>query len=459
MRAVNLVKAALWVALFAGMSVAGVKYVAVVETEIDMEPDDAANLKKSEVRLITDELRGAAVKILPPDKYSVMTTETVMAQSGSVLEQCSEENCMITLGSKIGADYIVRGKISKVEALFALSVSIFDTEDGFLVGSMDAVRSERMTGLLEKAGSACAEMFKTFINMRPPAASPPAPARPQPAVKEAAKPEPPPVLAKPEPVPAPSMPELGGIVNVPEDAKTISEAMDLTRRNGYNYNAIQVAPGVYRERVVMAPGTTLVSTSPFEAKIDGGGRGIVITMAENSSVVGFEIRNGTIGVFSDKAGNGIRACRVVNNWMTGILAKRNLPQIEDNIIAFNGASGIQTWDIRPTAATVNHNTIAYNGNYGIAVGGSSAFVIENNVIAFNELFGLKISREPERIQVSTNNFYGNSLQLGTVLPKNNYAFNPAFSAPLAELNFKPDPDRCCKEKSANGENLGARPKY
>ncbi|MDR2694586.1 MAG: hypothetical protein LBB74_10295 [Chitinispirillales bacterium] len=153
------------IALFAGISVAGVKNVAVVEMEIDMEPYAKAKLKKSEVRLITDELRNTAVKNLPRGRYNVMTTETVMSQSGSVLAECAEENCVITLGSKIGADYIVRGKIGKIETLFTLSVSIFDTEDGFLVGSMDAVRSEKLIDLLEKSTAACTEMYKEFANM------------------------------------------------------------------------------------------------------------------------------------------------------------------------------------------------------------------------------------------------------------------------------------------------------
>jgi uncharacterized protein (TIGR02145 family) len=156
--------AAALVAVFAGMAAAGVKYVAVVETEIDMEPGEFAKLKKSEVRLITDELRNAAVKTLPRGTYNVMTSETVMSQSGSVLSECAEENCIITLGSKIGADYIVRGKLGKIGTLFALSVSMFDTEDGFLVGSSNAVRSEELIDLLEKASGACSEMFKIFLS-------------------------------------------------------------------------------------------------------------------------------------------------------------------------------------------------------------------------------------------------------------------------------------------------------
>jgi hypothetical protein len=154
----------LFTAIFAVTPVAArVKYVAVVETEIDMNPADAARLERSEVRLITDELRGAAVKTLPQDKYSIMTAETVMSQSGSVLNECAEENCLITLGSKIGADYVVRGKLGKIGTQFTLFVSMFDTEDGFLVGTSNTIRSEKLVDLLEKTATACAEMYRKFI--------------------------------------------------------------------------------------------------------------------------------------------------------------------------------------------------------------------------------------------------------------------------------------------------------
>jgi uncharacterized repeat protein (TIGR02543 family) len=160
----NAVRVAVWIALLAGMAAAAVKYVAVVEMEIDMNPGEAAKLEMSEVRLLTDELREKAVNNLPQGQYSVMTTETIMAQSGSVLSECFEENCIITLGSRIGADYIVRGKLGKFQSLFTLSAVIYDTENGFLVASAKAVRSERMTELLEKASAVCEEMYKKFAS-------------------------------------------------------------------------------------------------------------------------------------------------------------------------------------------------------------------------------------------------------------------------------------------------------
>jgi hypothetical protein len=445
-------------ALFAGVSVAGMKNVAVVETEIDAQSGASTKMTSADVRLVTTELRREAVKNLPRNRYNIMTSETVYAQGSAVLEECAEENCVIALGSKIGADYIVRGIVSRIQTMFTLSVEIYETENGNLVASSDPVRSESVLELLEKAAVACASMYRTFANEQHTTSSTPIsalksePAKATVESKPAAK-----LSAKTDPVPTSPKSQTTGTINVPGEAKTISEAMKLANTG---YYTIHVAAGVYNERIIMVPNVVLVSTSPFGAKIDGGGRGTVITMAANTSVKGFEVRNGTIGIFSKDIGNEIRLCRVINNRMTGIMAKRHLPKIEDNIVAFNGASGIQAWDIHPTtSATVNHNTIAYNDNHGITIGGSSEFVIEHNVIAFNEWQNLKILHEPEKIQVSKNNFYGNLFQQDNFLTGNNYAFDPAFLKPLAELNFSPDTNKCCKEKGANGENLGARLNY
>ena len=149
---------------FVGIISAQVKNVAVVEMEIDAQSGAAAEITPAEVRLMTAGLRREAVKNLPKERYNIMTSETVYAQGGAVLEACADENCVITLGSKIGADYIVRGIISKLRARFALSVEIYETENGNLVASSELVSSENVGELVEKAAGACAEMYKTFAN-------------------------------------------------------------------------------------------------------------------------------------------------------------------------------------------------------------------------------------------------------------------------------------------------------
>ena len=163
MRATRVVTAAVFIAVFAASAAAQVRNVAVVETEIDAASGASGGITPSEVRQVTSELRREAVKNLPPDRFNIMTTETVYAQGSAVLEECSEENCVIALGSRIGADYIVRGIISKLRERLTLSVEVYETENGNLVASSAAVRAEKVEELVEKAAAACADMYEKFV--------------------------------------------------------------------------------------------------------------------------------------------------------------------------------------------------------------------------------------------------------------------------------------------------------
>ncbi len=160
-------------ALTAATPASAIKYVAVVESAIDAASGVSAEMTPAEVRLITAELRREAVKNLPRDRYNVMTAETVIAQGSAKLEECAEENCVITLGAKIGADFIVRGTISKFRTLFTLTIDIFETEDGNLIASSDPIRSENVRDLLENTAAACASMYKDFVNSQNSARKPP----------------------------------------------------------------------------------------------------------------------------------------------------------------------------------------------------------------------------------------------------------------------------------------------
>ena len=160
---------ALVMMFFVGTGAAQVKYVAVVETEVDAQSGAATKLNKAEVRQITTVLRNEARNNLPSGKYKIMTAETVIAQGSAKLEECAEENCVIALGAKIGADYIVRGIVSKLGTNLTMSVEMYETEDGNLVATSGIVRSENIAELVDKAAAVCADMYKTFVSTQRPA--------------------------------------------------------------------------------------------------------------------------------------------------------------------------------------------------------------------------------------------------------------------------------------------------
>ena len=220
----------------------------------------------------------------------------------------------------------------------------------------------------------------------------------------------------------------GESLSVPSvGVKTIGQAMISAKSS----DTIWVADGVYKELVFVKAGVVLAARNPLKAVIDGRGKGTVVTLSSNSVLSGFEIRNGTIGVFSKDPGNSVVNCRIINNWGTGIICVRHLPKIEDNIIVFNRASGIQGWDIRSTATSINHNSICFNGNNGVAMGGSSDAIIENNMIAFNERLGVKLSVKSERTKLSKNNLFGN-LVVSRTIPADNYLIRPQIRQPAPQ---------------------------
>jgi hypothetical protein len=135
----------------------------------------------------------------------------------------------------------------------------------------------------------------------------------------------------------------------------------------------------------------------------------------------------------------------------------SLPRIEDNLIIFNHGSGIQGWDVRTTSSSINHNTIAFNSNHGISVGGNSSIIVENNIIAFNDQYGIKPSEEIVRISMINNCFYQNT-KFSNTLPSDNFSFDPSFKN-ARTLNFSLNNESRCIGKSTDNQDLGARLAY
>lgn len=242
-------------------------------------------------------------------------------------------------------------------------------------------------------------------------------------------------------------------LEVPQKYSTITAAIMAAKKD----DTILVDGGTYHERIFVSPDITLLSRSIFKAVIDGRGKGTVVTLGNNSLISGFDVRNGTIGLFSTANGVSIIQCRVAYNQQTGIMCVGNLPKIEDNTVVFNKGSGIQGWDVRTTASSINHNTIAFNGNHGVSIGGNSSIVLENNIIAFNSQFGIKPSETMVRIQMINNCFYQNA-KFTDILPSGNFSFNPVF-LDAQQLNFMLDKSSRCIGRASDNQNIGARVIY
>jgi parallel beta-helix repeat protein len=178
----------------------------------------------------------------------------------------------------------------------------------------------------------------------------------------------------------------------------------------------------------------------------------------NSGIIDLGVTNGTIGVFNKTAGTFILDCKIYQNWMTGVMFVRHLPKVEDNVVVFNRASGMLGWNVRSTKSEVIHNTIAYNGGFGLYLGGTSEITFKNNIVAYNQKYGFKMSKESAKSTITANNFFENLKQLYD-FPDGNYSFDPAFTSPRVKMDFMPNSKLCCSVKTSENKNLGARFDY
>ena len=154
------------VLIMASLAFSAAINVAVIETEIDAG-SAAKEIEASELRYITQEIRRLATNSLPKPKYSIMTEQTVQAQGDAVLQECAEENCMVSLGEKIGADYIARGTLGKFRNSYTLAVEIYDTRDGMLVASLDnPVENEDLKGLLNDFREIAPSFFRKLDGVK-----------------------------------------------------------------------------------------------------------------------------------------------------------------------------------------------------------------------------------------------------------------------------------------------------
>lgn len=246
----------------------------------------------------------------------------------------------------------------------------------------------------------------------------------------------------------------GQVINVPAKGVPTIQAAMIAARSG---DTVLVADGVYKEKVAVKAGVLLKAQSLFGAAIDGGSRGIVVTLGGDAGVCGLEIRNGTIGVLSRSIGNSITKCRITGNRESGLSCAGRLPKIQDNFIVFNNGSGIQGWDVIASNDVIDHNTIAYNSNNGIALGGASSVIIENNIIAFNERFGIKAD-ESVKMAAANNDFFQNgSMQYGTT--DKNFLLDPKFSDPRKKMNFSLAQDSPLLPVATKTGEIGARLAY
>ena len=132
----NLHRAAL--ALLLLCAAAPASRAAPANTRLAVLEFEVASDSSSHRTYFSDSARGAVHRAAP--QVFVMTresTEALLAANGKTMSDCTGE-CELEVGRKLGADWIVSGRITQVGSRLSLTMRLFSTADGQLVETAEA---------------------------------------------------------------------------------------------------------------------------------------------------------------------------------------------------------------------------------------------------------------------------------------------------------------------------------
>jgi hypothetical protein len=123
------------------LATANAATVAVLEITV---ANDEMNLTIDETKFLTDELRRQATQLLQKE-HSVLTREKIIALAPKNTKNLTS---VIDIGVAIKSDYVTRSFIGKLDNLFTLTVELYETSSGNLLGDF-VKESTDLKGLLD----------------------------------------------------------------------------------------------------------------------------------------------------------------------------------------------------------------------------------------------------------------------------------------------------------------------
>ena len=158
------------------LATANAATIAVLEITI---ANDEVDLTVDQTKFLTDELRRQAMRLLPKE-HSILTREKIL----SLIPETAENlNSVIDIGLVIKSDYITRGSIDKLEDLFTLTVELYETSSGNLLGDFikeAASYKELLDAIRENAPDLFAKITPPSAIAMPETVNEPQPATPIP---------------------------------------------------------------------------------------------------------------------------------------------------------------------------------------------------------------------------------------------------------------------------------------
>jgi len=139
-----------------------VAHSAAVLAVLEIVPvSEVEELTISESRLLSDELRRQALNILPAKEFTILTRDGIIAliPPDEKEAECLAESCAVKIGRAIGVEYISSGRIAKFAGKLSLTVELYETMGGRLLGSFLTYGTD-IEGLMETIKTESPAMFK-----------------------------------------------------------------------------------------------------------------------------------------------------------------------------------------------------------------------------------------------------------------------------------------------------------
>jgi hypothetical protein len=132
--------------------------LAVLEIVPTIEVEE---LTIGETRLLSDELRRQAVNLLPAKEFTVLTRDGIIAliPPDEKEAECLAQSCAVDIGRAIGAEYISSGRIDKFAGKLSLTIELYETMGGRLLGSF-LTYGTGLEGLMETIKAESPAMFE-----------------------------------------------------------------------------------------------------------------------------------------------------------------------------------------------------------------------------------------------------------------------------------------------------------
>jgi len=135
-------------------------------TSVAVLPSDGTVIDNNELEALTDEMREAALKVLPTSTFTLLKQDVVVKRLGGAenyIKICNESSCIVDLGKQAQVDYVSQASVVKLGNRIRLKVELYNVRTEGLIGMFND-DAENIIGLLSIVKKKAPEIFSKIKN-------------------------------------------------------------------------------------------------------------------------------------------------------------------------------------------------------------------------------------------------------------------------------------------------------